>query len=175
MIKFIYYYGLIGGFMKSLFYLLFVSLLIISNQSVESVESVELNPKSGWWEDEPEIITIKGVITNYGILMGYERGEHSIYIDLDNDTRWITVDEDDFNEGLDWVIGDEIRISFEIGKYEHFVYNLDRKSHAYFRFGGNVHKKCEGSDGTFPSVSFLPSNFHTYTINLLQGSRISSV
>ena len=84
-----------------------------------------------WWDlDEPEISIKTGVITDIGVKMGYEHGEHLTYIDLDQTTRWEIENFDLFSE-LNWSVGDNLKIFVESGEYHHTALNLDRHNHAF--------------------------------------------
>lgn len=107
--------------MKILSYLLCaLSIMVITHTSVNAE----------WSGDEPEVSVKTGVITDTRVKMGHERGEHLIYFDLDNASRWEMVNFDQASD-LNWEVGDNVKIYYESGSPRHTGENLDKHNHAF--------------------------------------------
>ncbi len=86
--------------------LTFLALSFNFNQLVANVDIQSLESSKNLKE------VVYGTIVDLDIEIWYDPdgAEHTIYIYLDDGSRWITLDEVDFNRAIHWNIGDIIKI-----------------------------------------------------------------
>jgi hypothetical protein len=87
---------------------------------------------AGVW-DEQGLHIKTGKIIDVGVKMGYERGDHLMWMEIDEEPNWELNDTTywlvkDFNQGVQaaWEIGDRVKIYFDPEQRYFFAINLDK-------------------------------------------------